>query len=189
MNILKITFGFLLGLMILGCSLQGPVNPNLFSSQDWVTFGEAEWKYQGKEIVAKIDSGMSGFMTKAIYSDFELMVDFYPDSTINSGIFTRCQERVLSATDCYEFNIWDNHPNQSYRTGALVTHGPPLAHVNCIDQWNTYKIRCEGSQLKAWINNQLVVDQSDDQLEQGFLSLQAAGQGKIRFRNLRFKAL
>ncbi len=189
MQFIKGLFGLVLCLILCTCAYQGAIKPDLFSATDWTISEEAEWTFQGKQLVAKVDSGMSAFMTKAVYGDFELIIDFKPDSTVNSGIFARCQERVLSATDCYEFNIWDNHPNQTFRTGALVTHGPPLAHVNTINQWNTYKIRCQGTQLKAWINNQLVVDKTDNQLEKGFISLQAAGQGTIRFRNLRFKPL
>ena len=169
------------------CENSSSVNRTLFSQEtrDWIISGEAEWKFENQEIVG-IAMDNSGFiMTEGQYENFYLEMEFYPDSSINSGVFVRCKDMALSATDCYEINIWDEHPNQESRTGAVVGRTKPLTNVSTLNRWNTYKIECSEDGLEAWINDSKVVDLEDKTLEKGFIGLQASGQGEVRFRNVK----
>ena len=155
----------------------------------WLSFGEAEWKFENDELIGYASDNGGFVMTEDQFSDFELNLEFFPDETVNSGVFVRCTEIALSATDCYEFNIWDNHPNQDARTGSVVGRMTALSKVQTLNQWNTYKISCRGSKIQAWINGEKVVDITNADLANGHLGLQAAGKGTIRFRNVRLEEM
>ena len=173
-----------------GCGTEETTTPLFKSdSEDWLIGGDADWSFVRNEIVGKSDS-LGGFMmTKVEFDNFRLELEFHPDSTVNSGVFVRCSERVLSAEDCYEINIWDLHPNQEWRTGAIVLRESPEVLVNTLNKWNTYKIECEDNRIRAWVNGQLTVDLVDESLVKGFIALQAAGKGTIRFRNVQLQQL
>ena len=175
----------LITLVLAACENQ-PSRVDLFNpdQEDWVIGGDAEWSMIDGEIIGELDSGSGFVMTKARFENFSLELEFFPDSTVNSGIFVRCSNKELSAEDCYEINIWDLHPNQEWRTGAIVLRESPIAHVNTLNQWNSYRIECDDWGIRAWVNDQLTVELEDHSLTSGFIALQAAGTGKIRFRNV-----
>ena len=153
-------------------------------SDDWEMFGDAQWGFSEAVLTAKSKNGSGFVMTKKTYKDFVLKLEFQPDSTINSGVFIRCSKKELSATDCHEINIWDLHPNQEYRTGAIVTKAIPLNHVETLNQWNTYKIKAENDRIQVWLNNMLTADSKYEYPREGFIGLQAMGTGEISFRNV-----
>lgn len=158
----------------------------LFSEDgdDWVANGDAEWKFVNGELVGSLDNGAGFVMTKNSYANFILELEFKPDSTINSGIFIRCKENTISNVDCYEINIWDLHPNQDSRTGAVVTRAKPLKKIETLNKWNTYKIKNYKDHLQVWINDVKLIDIKDNDLTEGPIALQAAESGKILFRNI-----
>ena len=159
------------------------------TQNDWLAKGDASWQLVNNELVGTINNGSGFVMTKESYKDFLLELEFKPDSTVNSGVFIRCKNQELSFSDCYEINIWDLHPQQNNRTGAVVSRTTPLAHVETLDQWNTYKIKIKGNHLQVWINEVLTADLQNDDLVAGPIALQAAETGEIRFRNVRILPL
>ncbi|MEX0361194.1 MAG: DUF1080 domain-containing protein, partial [Allomuricauda sp.] len=156
---------------------------------DWFEKGDASWSFEDGELIGICEEGSGFVMTKNSYKDFSLELEFHPDSTINSGVFLRCKEHNIDAADCHEINIWDLHPNQDFRTGAVVTKAVPLAKVTTLNQWNTYKIKNQGDHLQVWVNDTLTADLRDEILTEGFIGLQAAGKGKIKFRNVTVETL
>lgn len=157
-------------------------------SENWAVEGDADWYFENSELVGIGDSTAGFLVSTTAYKDFELNLEFKPDSTINSGVFVRC-EAAISAGDCYEINIWDLHPNQDYRTGAVVTLAVPLAQVQSLNKWNTYKIICQGNRTQAWVNGVQTVDLVNDLHAGGTIALQANGVGEMRFRNVALKEL
>ncbi len=162
---------------------------DLDNPDNWMEMGDAKWVFEQGVISGSLASGTGFLITKGTYADFDLHLEFYPDETINSGVFIRCKEQALSFTDCYEINIWDNHPQQENRTGAIVSRTTPLAKVNTVNQWNTYRINCRGNEIKAWINDVLVADIQNNDLAEGYIALQADGIGMVKFRNVTLKKL
>lgn len=156
---------------------------------DWFTDGNANWEFLGNELTGTLDSGAGFVITKNTYKNFVLTLEFNPDSMINSGVFVRCKDQQMSFSNCYEINIWDLHPNQDNRTGAVVARVIPSAKVETVGKWNTYEIRCEGNRIIASINGIQTVDMVNDELSEGFIGLQAAETGKIRFRNVKVRPL
>ena len=180
-------------LVIIGFSLicalshaQNTEQKKLFiqNSSDWITGGDAQWTFNGEILTGNASNGGGFVMTRGSYKYFLLELEFKPDQKVNSGVFIRCANVELSATDCYEINIWDDHPNQAARTGAIVSRSEPLDIVNTADKWNTYKILSNQDGIKAWINDVQVADLKDQSLKKGFIALQAAGDGSIEFKNV-----
>lgn len=160
------------------------------NGENWIEEGNAHWEFSNNELFGTVKNDEVGFvMTKESYNNFVLELEFKPDSIINSGVFIRCKNYELSFEDCFEVNIWDLHPNQEFRTGAIVTKLKPLAFVETIDKWNTYKIKMQNDHLEVWINGVLTADLIDDSLIEGFIGLQASGSGEIGFRNVRITSL
>ena len=157
--------------------------------KDWFIKGNANWNFSNNELIGKIKNGAGFIMSQQKYKDFILELEFKPDSTINSGIFIRCKNNDIDPTDCYEVNIWDLHPNQDYRTGAIVMKSIPLTMVQTIDKWNTYKIKNKKDHILVWVNGILTADIRDKVLTEGYIGLQASGTGEIRFRNVKIKTL
>ena len=159
------------------------------NKSDWLKKGDASWNFSNNELIGKLNKGTGFIMTRKSYKDFVLELDFKPDSTINSGVFIRCKNFEINAADCYEINIWDLHPNQEFRTGAIVTKASPISLVETINKWNTYKIKIERDHLEVWVNGVLTADIRDKALSEGFIGLQAQGMGEIRFRNVKINVL
>ena len=81
---------------------------------------------------SRVTDKMGFVMTERPYIDLELELEFWPESTVNFGVFIRCKEQEISFTDCCELNIWDLHPQQENRTGAVVSRATPLTQVKTI---------------------------------------------------------
>ena len=156
---------------------------------DWITEGDAHWDFANNVLTGKVNDEVGFVMTKQSYKDFVLELEFKPDSIINSGVFIRCKNYELSSEDCFEVNIWDLHPNQDFRTGAIVSKGKPLSYVETIGKWNSYKIKMQNDHLKVWINGVLTSDLKDESLLEGYIGLQASGSGEIGFRNVKITSL
>lgn len=157
--------------------------------QEWETQGNARWHFENDELIAESDSGLSYILTKDVYSDFELTLEFFPDSTVNSGVFIACNSKALDAENCHEMNIWDLHPNQDFRTGSIVTKVMPYEKVNTLNKWNTYKITLNENNVEVFINNILTAKLENGNLKEGYIALQVAEKGEIKFRNVQLRKL
>src|SRR6187200_1691554 len=82
--------------------------------------GDANWRVEDGAIVA--DKGKGGFLlSKDSYKDFQLRIEFWAAHNANSGIYMRCSEpKNLTDKTCYEANIFDQRPDQTYATGGIV---------------------------------------------------------------------
>lgn len=139
--------------------------------------------------------------TNAEYSDFELTLEFrLKGERTNAGI----QIRSRRIPDHHEMIGYQADLGQSY-WGALydesrrrrILAAPDaerLAQVLKRDDWNRYRIRCEGRHVQLWINDQQTVDyyESDLDLEQnGLIAVQIHGgpPGEAWYRNLKLISL
>ncbi|MEM9327913.1 MAG: DUF1080 domain-containing protein [Bacteroidota bacterium] len=189
-SIFSVGFFVLISVILIACdSPAGPVVLFEEGDPDWTSAGDADWSFSGSELIAEIDSGASFAITKTVFDNFELTVEFFPDSTINSGVFLRCKGQMISDTSCYELNISDYHPMPQNRSGSIVNRAGPAATVSTIGQWNQYRVRAEGSNIRVWLNGVQTAELTDDQIAQGHVGLQALGKGVIRFRNAKLQKL
>src|SRR5688572_23814842 len=140
----------------------------LFGSGGWTTLvddgkgienfnrlGDANWRVQEGALQAdrKTDKAPSYLVTKSAYGDFQLRVEFWASDDANSGIFMRCQDpKTITDKSCYEANIFDQRPDPSYATGAIV-HIAKIPQVYKVGgRWSTYDITLKGSQLDVTLN-------------------------------------
>lgn len=157
------------------------------ASSAWTKIGEADWTISDGILSA---SNAFGFATTTQeYDDFILEAEFMPDKIVNSGIFLRCAEDKFNPTDCYEINIADNHENQNFRTGAIVTKAKPIAIVNSVNKWNQFRISAKGNHIQVWLNGIKTGDIKDESSSKGIIGLQLNGNGQIQFRNVRIREL
>ncbi|MCH8258296.1 MAG: DUF1080 domain-containing protein [Proteobacteria bacterium] len=152
----------------------------------WRLVGAAEWRVINGAIEAAGDK--DGYLvTEKTFADYRLTLEFWIEATTNSGVFIGCPTQVLFSPEvCYEINIWDEHPRPSARTGSIVLEVmPPLAYVETVGKWNTYEITSMGSTLVVELNGIVTAELDNTRAEAGYIALQHAGTGRIRFRNLR----
>jgi hypothetical protein len=163
----------------------------LFDGHDLSSFeqvGGANWTIVDDYVEAT--SGEPGFLvTKDIYGDVEVSAEFWTNPEANSGIFMRCEDASdIGSRTCYEVNIFDQRPDQTYRTGAIVNIAEPMAQLDAADQWNTFDIVMEGEHLTVTMNDTLMVDTDNAEHARGHIALQWSA-GTVRFRNVRVKPL
>ena len=173
-------------LLFASCTSSSPL---FLNSGNWQLNGAAGWQFDQDMIIGESEGEAGYLVSNQSFTDFVLELEFNPSSELNSGIFIRCEGTEMTPNACYEFNIWDENPNQEYRTGAIVMKSNPIAKVNTIGKWNTYKIKAKGNSLQAWVNGQKVSDIKDSDLASGFIGLQAAKGGKVMFRNITIKEI
>lgn len=156
----------------------------------WSVAGDAHWSVADSAIVA--EGGGDGFLlSKDVYGDFYLSLEFWVDETTNSGIFIRCQDRQRIHPDtCYELNIWDQHPRQEARTGAIVfKFMPPLVQVDTVAHWNRYEVRASGPKIIVTVNGEITAVLDDADSAPGFIALQHWQTGTVKFRNISLQVL
>ncbi len=151
--------------------------------------GDANWQIEDGSVGADSSSGASFLVTPDAYSDFELELEFWVNTEANSGIFVRCQNpEQITDSSCYEVNIYDTRPDQTYRTGGIVNLVAPAEFVYTGGQWNRYEITASGNRLQVTLNGRDLVDVEDSQYSSGPIALQY-GSGIVRFRNVRVRSL
>ena len=128
--------------------------------------------------------------TKKSYANFELRLKFKlvgTDGFINGGVQFRSQripnhyEMIgyqADEGDGYYGSLYD----ESRRKKTLVTPDKDLiAKTLKKDDWNDYRIRCEGRHIQLWVNGVQTVDytEPDESIEQnGLIAVQIHGNGK-----------
>jgi len=189
------------GMLIIGAGLAGCATGlsaggwvTLFDGSNldhWYTVGDGNWRIEGGEVVADKKTGKdNGFLvTKNIYTDFQLKVEFWASDDANSGVYMRCgNPEVITDKICYEANIFDQRKDPSYGTGGLV-------HIAKVDpmpkaggKWNTYDITVKGDHIVLVLNGVKTVDVRDSMLKNGRIGLQYAA-GVIKFRKVQIRPL
>ena len=168
-------------------------------SGDWVTLfdgthlnnfnqvGTANWTL-AKGIV-EATKGPGFLVTKETYSNFEIRVEFWVDESGNSGVYMRCQDGTkITDETCYEANIFDQRPDPTYGTGAIVKVAKVDPMPKAGGKWNTYEITAQGTRLVLVLNGVKTVDVQDSKLSSGPIALQW-GRGTIKFRKVEIKPL
>ncbi len=152
--------------------------------------GDANWSAIDGAIQATAGGKDPGYLvTKVSYTDFMIRAEFWASDNANSGIFLRCQNpAVITDETCYEANIFDQRPDPTYGTGAIVKVAAVSPMPKAGGKWNTYEITARGKRLTLVLNGVKTVDVEDGKLASGPIALQW-GQGTIRFRKVEITPL
>ena len=157
------------------------------SLDGWNMIGDANWHLENKIVVA--DKGTGFLVSKESYGDFEVRAEFWVDAKANSGVFLRCSDpKNVTAANAYEVNIFDERPDPSYGTGAIVNVGKPTTMIKAAGQWNTYDITAQHSHFTVTLNGIRTVDVQDSMHDRGPIALQYAA-GVVKFRKVEIKPL
>lgn len=123
--------------------------------------------------------------TRRQFGDFELRLKF---KLLGEGANAGVQIRSRRIPDHHEVigyqadmgdGWWGCLYDESRRNRVLA--GPEAEQVEAVlrrDDWNDYRIRCEGPRVRLWINDQLTVDytETDESVEQvGLIGVQIHG--------------
>jgi len=162
----------------------------LFNGSDlsgWAVVGDANWRVEERAARADRSTAASFLVSERSFADFDLELEFWVDPEANSGVFLRCQDAgTITDTSCYEANIFDTRPDQTYRTGAIVNVAEPGEFVYTGGQWNRLKITADGTRLQVTLNGRPMVDATDSRFSSGPIALQYAA-GTVMFRNVRIR--
>ena len=165
------------------------------SLENFNRIGDANWRVEDGAVVA--DKGKGGYLvSKNSYKDFQIRAEFWADTTTNSGIFLRAQDpKKIGADTAYEVNIFDQRPDPTFGTGAIVNVAKVVPMPKAGGKWNTYEITARGTNLVVVLNGQKTVDVNDSKHAQGPVALQFgsgakdAPGGAIKFRKVEIKPL
>ena len=98
--------------------------------------------------------------TKRKFADFTLELEYMVSPGCNSGVFFR-SDPDNPVQGGFEIQIFDSHGQDPTRhnTGALYD-ASPASHMpeNPANQWNTFKLTCQGPKISVHINGVLVQD-------------------------------
>ena len=153
----------------------------------WTAVGDANWRVEERAARADKSSAASYLVSDDSFANFDLELEFWVDPTANSGVFIRCQDpRAIDEKSCYEVNIFDSRPDQTYRTGSIMNVAEPAEYVYTGGQWNRMTIAADGPRLQVTVNGRQTVDTKDSRLSRGPIALQY-GAGTVMFRNVRIR--
>jgi hypothetical protein len=163
----------------------GMENFDQFRSANWASVDGAIQADRGGKDPAYL-------VSKQSYKDFEMRVEFWASDNANSGVFLRCQNRQdIGDETCYEANIFDQRPDPTYATGAIVKVAPvPRDFERAGGKWNTFEIVAQGNHLVVVMNGKKTVDvvSTRSNMLSGPFGLQW-GQGTIKFRKVQIREL
>ena len=180
-----------MGNLIDGFSKPEPGFVTLLDGKDlnqWKTVGNANWRLQDGMLQAELGGGF--LVSRQSYKDFQIKAEFWVDETANSGIFVRCSDlQGINATNAYEVNIYDQRPDPSYGTGAIVDVAKVSPMPKAGGHWNNYDITFQGSHMVVYLNGVKTADAEDQRLSAaGPIALQY-DKGVVKFRSIQIKPL
>jgi hypothetical protein len=196
-----VTIGLLvIGLTAFGCSQQmsGKADTGWVTLIDgakglenWNQIGTSNWAVVDGAIQADKRSGKeAGFLvSKNSYKDFQIRAEFWVSDDANSGIYMRCQDQKnITDKTCYEANIYDQRPDPSFGTGAImhITKVSPMPKAG--GKWNTDEITAKGPHLIVVLNGTRTAEANDTQFASGPIALQH-GAGVVKFRKVQIRPL
>ena len=152
---------------------------------------EANWSGTDGAVQASQGGKDAAFLvTRTAYKDVMIRAEFWASDDANSGIFFRCQDPAkITDENCYEANIFDQRPDPTYATGAIVKVAKLNAPmIKAGGQWNTFEISARGTRLVVVLNGVKTVDMDDAKLASGPIALQWS-RGTIKFRKLEVRSL
>lgn len=185
--------------------------------------GKARYHVEDGQIVgsAARNTPNSFLCTKKNYSNFILELDFKVDPELNSGVQIRSQvydvdkevtfgenevKRIPAGrVHGYQVEIdpssraWTAGIYDEGRRGWLNTleKNEPARQAFRQNEWNHFRIVCDGDSIKTWLNDVPAADLNDSMTGDGFIALQVHGIGRnpehagrqVRWRNIMIKEL
>ncbi|MBL8860767.1 MAG: DUF1080 domain-containing protein [Planctomycetes bacterium] len=147
----------------------------------WRTIGDAQWSLEDGAIRGRVGGGAQSFLaSERTYGDFVLEADVKLLGTGNSGIQVRSRQRPDGRVVGYQFEVdpseraWSGGLYDEARRGWLQDLAGNAAGRAALrrDDWNRFRIECQGLRLRAWVNGVVTADWIDPLDLEGFVALQ-----------------
>ncbi|OOG39756.1 DUF1080 domain-containing protein [Polaromonas sp. A23] len=190
MGLMKFAGAAALSTVLLGCAM--PMGGSWTALVDgerglenFNLVGVANWSGTDGAIQATAGGARPAYLvSKQSYTDFTMRVEFWSSDDVNSGVFVRCANPAeITDENCYEANIFDQRPDPTYGTGAIVKVAKVSPMPKAGGKWNVYEITAKGPRLTLVLNGVKTVDVEDRKLTSGPVALQW-GRGIIKFRKV-----
>jgi hypothetical protein len=169
--------------------------------------GSAKYEVRDGAIVGtSVPNSPNSFLcTTRTYSDFELEFEVRVDAELNSGVQIRSESKpeyqngrvhgyqVEIAVGGFSGGVYDEA-----RRGKFLNADGPTPEIRALlkrEDWNRYRILCQGDRIQTWVNGVAVTDLRDSMTPSGFIGLQVHGVGArtepltVQWRNLRIREL
>jgi len=166
-------------------------------------------KYEAKDgcvVGTTVANSPTSFLcTNKKYGDFELEFEVKVHPELNSGVQIRSESKpefkngrvhgyqVEIAINGFSGGIYDEA-----RRAKFLNADKPTDEIRKLlkkDEWNKYRVVCQGDHIQTWVNGVKVTDLKDDMTQTGFIALQVHGVGKradpltVQWRNIRLREL
>ena len=155
----------------------------------WEPRGDANWVVRDGAVQA--DNGKTGFLvSKETFGDVAIRAEVWVSHDANSGIFVRATNPFTIGTATgYEMNIYDERPDPTYGTGAIVGVAKVDPMPKAGGRWNLMEIWAKGDRFTVALNGAKTVDNvQDGKFSHGRIALQY-GLGLVKFRKVQVRAL
>jgi hypothetical protein len=184
---------------------------DLFNGKDltgWKQInGTAKYTVEDGVIVGTTAEGSpnSFLCTEKHYGNFELEFEVKVDSRLNSGVQIRSNsfpDYQNGRVHGYQVEIAVNGTAgfiyDEARRGWLSTEedrkNEKAQKAFKKDEWNKYRVVCNGDSIRTWVNGVPVADIKDSLTRSGFIGLQVHSfkgdsPAQVRWRNIRIKEL
>lgn len=178
--------------------IKDPKLKKIFNGKDlsgWVApEGNIWWSASNGILTAKSSPDQKGSIlwTENAYRDFIIQADFrFGDGTIDSGIFIRTENEQIQIGEsgslkrdmtCSPYIPGKGYPVEASNIKKLLK----------MDDWNTIKVKAEGSVYTIWLNSEeVLVFDSETAIEEGPVGLQLHPNRDmtIEFKNILFAEL
>ena len=139
-----------------------------------------------------------GYLSTAdFYDNFELSLEFRQEADGNSGVFFRS---TVEGTKVSGWQVEVAPPEkhtggiyESYGRGWLIKPDPEKDKALKMGEWNTMKIKADGSVITTWLNDTQMIQIDDDKIGEGkggvALQIHDGGGIKVHWRNIKIKSL
>ena len=159
------------------------------SLDGWNVVGDANWAL--KDGAAQADNGKTGFLvSNDTFGDVEIRAEVWASDDANSGIFIRCTNPLQIGTATgYEVNIYDQRPDPTYGTGAIVGVAKVSPMPKAGGHWNVMEIAAKGDRFTVTFNGICTVDGARNaDFAHGRIALQY-GLGLVKFRKVQVRTI
>lgn len=156
--------------------------PSAHPSLDgWLALGDALWSADGQAIEGRVGGGGQSFLVSdGVFGDFELELQLRTLGPGNSGVQIRSQVRPDGRLMGYQIEVdpseraWSGGLYDESRRGWLhsLAQLPEARAAFRSDDWNHYRIVCQGPWIRSWVNGVSAADLLDPLDEVGHLALQ-----------------
>ena len=172
----------------------------------WEAFGKAEWKV----IDGVLEGGQDGnpkrsgvLATKDVFLDFDLTFEYLIDEhgKYNSGVyFRRGKTKDDRKGPSYQLNLGRGKAGEfvGLFLDRWLDKGDEEDRIRKPKEWNKVRLQVVGSKIKAWLNDELIVEYVDpdprpDLARAGAIALQTYGAeghaGWVKFKNFRIRKI